>query len=216
MGLDDLLLSNGTCPSTSNSNCNFEVNMCNWIRVNSGWERNQQATMFKDHSVGTVNGHYLAVTTPTTDHVPAIQLKMSTQSFLRFRPPLNFLRRPFCLKLYYYWDTTKLNADTLSKFSVMIKERGRTYQNQDFFLVDNTNAGFTQEWNLAEFNFRASRMGILEIDANITQSTTKLLIDDISVHSGYCSVSGSCDFEYGKILVYFIVSRPSLTVFLLL
>lgn len=196
MGLDDFLLINGTCKSLSNSECSFEVNMCNWLRVNSGWERNQKATMYKDHSVGTVNGHYLAVTTPTVDQVPAIQLKMSTQSFTRFRPPLNFLRRPYCLKLYYYWDSsTKQSTDTLSKFSVMIKERGRIYQNQDFFLADNINAGFTGEWNLAEFNFRASRFGILEIDANITQGSTKLLIDDTSLHSGTCSVSGSCDFE---------------------
>lgn len=172
--------------------------MCNWVRVNSGWERNQHATTYKDHSVGTVNGHYLAVTTPTTDKAPAIQLKMSTQRFIRIRPI--FIRRPFCLKLYYYWDTAQLNADTLSKFSVMIKERGRISQKQDFLLTDDINAGFTREWNLAEFNFRASLMGVLEIDANITQGSTKLLIDDLSVYSGYCSVSGSCDFEYGEFI----------------
>ncbi len=204
MGLDDFLLSNGSlCPAVSKNDCDFEVNLCYWAQVNSGgelheWKWNQQATQYRDHSTGTVNGHYLAVTSPTaTGLLPAIQFKMST--LIRFRRPF-FLRRPFCLKLYYYWDTS-LSAnltDTWSHFSVTIKDRGNGLQSQDFSLVDGFNAGFLKEWNMATVNFRASPFAVVAVSANITQSGTVLMIDDLSIDSGFCPVGGSCDFEHGN------------------
>ena len=204
IGLDDITLATGECPTTPEV-CYFESgNACDWTVFSSSWKI---ANDVPDHTTNTINGHYLQ--TQSRLDTPAVMRKaMSTLPSLRV--PVKNIRpwtqtegwKPYCLKLYYQFRSTVQPSpasaiSSLTKLNIKVKQVNSMQIDNQFALsaVDNFNDGQLGQWSAFTADINANTGTQVEIDGTHDANST-ILLDDISISPEVCQI-GTCDFEKG-------------------
>src|SRR5699024_875389 len=125
--------------------CDFEVNTCDWQLQSGGFQRNNALNKFRDHTTGTLSGHFLQDTATSQKAVMTKQLA----TLPIFNSTGTIRSQPFCLKFFYYMSTDFLDGgqmeDKDSRLTVSIKGAGYTLSN-NISILNTFNDGMLQTW----------------------------------------------------------------------
>lgn len=194
IGVDDLQLTEGNCP-TSPFSCDFEEK-CDW-GGGEGWTVGSSS--LGDHTTRTANGHFLV----DSAGVGKKSVMYKDLFTLPFYKNGNWgLLETFCLKLYYRFSANSfgINNDNSSLVQVTVNQKGGSMRNEvhNVTIIDAFNDGKMNLWTPYMLNFIGERTTVVSIAGILGNANTAINIDDISFKPEACQADGNCNFENGK------------------
>lgn len=193
IAVDDLLITEGSCPILKNNLCDFESeDICgfemespdyiSWMRMN-GSTPTAGTGPDSDHTLGTKNGHYMVVQSSKKGRKP---FKNSAYLIIPNLPKLE--NGDSCIQFWYHMygsDIGELNIYIRSKNGNLGYPLWSRKQNHG------------NEWRIGQVSITAIYEHDVVFEA-VTEYGDKgdIALDDVLVKEGKCLPPGNCDFEY--------------------
>ncbi|GAB1608584.1 hypothetical protein Ahia01_001142600 [Argonauta hians] len=194
IAIDDVAISKDSCHETYGE-CNFESRtICgykfesksdlNWIR-RSGYSPIISTGPTKDHTYGSINGHYM--------YIPSRQHKPNQTAYL-ISPIFEAQKDDQCLQFYY-----NVYGRDAGMLNIKLRIHKTTVYDTDNYLQikgdqqKGWNLGMVEIPKLIDNKFQIIFEGVIGKGQH-----GDIAIDDIQIAPGECEVGGDCDFDHGR------------------
>ncbi|XP_073714301.1 apical endosomal glycoprotein [Misgurnus anguillicaudatus] len=178
IAIDDLRVTTGACED--HNACGFESpSLCGFESDGFGWIHVDGSSGHTDHTYRTELGHSMAV----------LGAELQKQEVTKLLTPEYNPSTESCLQ-FWYW----LSAGSSDSLSVHILLNGELGPELWYL-----SGAPSDSWEIAEVTVSSPSKFRVAFKAELSPRLESfVLLDDISVKSGACSPTGSCDFESGQ------------------
>ncbi|XP_067126410.1 MAM and LDL-receptor class A domain-containing protein 1-like isoform X1 [Centruroides vittatus] len=193
IAVDDLMITEGNCPVSLNTLCDFEnEDLCgysmespdriSWERINGSASDPKLGPEF-DHTFGNNDGHFMIVKSSQQGRKP-----FGNSAYLISPPLPQSGNEDFCIQFWYF-----VHGSDIGGLNLYIRPKDGSLETPKWFIRGNHGG----KWKIAQVSALSANGHDIVFEAVTKQlNSGDIALDDVIIKNEKCPPPGNCDFEY--------------------